>query len=263
MFKLHGGGSFMAAVAVQDLSERADGAALPTPGEKRAASWAGWFMAITFITSIPALLLYHPVLHDHTYILGAGHDTRIEFAAFLEVLLMISGIGVAVVMFPILRRESERLALGYVASRIVESAMIGVGIISLLAVVTLRGDLAASVGGNAASLQTVGRSLVAVHNWTFLMGPGFCVGVDDLLLGYLMYTTRLMPPRLAMVGLIGGPLIFASKIAVLFGTWTITSSTAGIFAIPVFIFEASFAIYLIVRGFRPSRVLSGEPATSG
>ena len=96
-------------------------------------------MAITFVTSIPALLLYHAVLHDHNYILGAGHDTRIEFAAVLEVFLMISGIGVAVVMFPILRRESERLALGYVASRIVESTMIGVGIISLLSVLTLRG----------------------------------------------------------------------------------------------------------------------------
>ncbi len=125
-------------MADQDRGERAADAALPTPSERRAASWAGWFMAITFITSIPALLLYHPVLHDHNYILGAGHDTRIELAAVLEVFLMISGIGVAVVMFPILRRQSERLALGYVASRIVESAMIGVGIISLLAVLTLR-----------------------------------------------------------------------------------------------------------------------------
>lgn len=218
-------------------------------------------MAITFIASIPAALLYHPVLHDHSYILGAGHDTRIELAAVLEVFLMISGIGVAVVMFPILKRESERIALGYVASRIIESAMIGVGIITLLAVLTLRHDLAASIGGNDGSLAVTGRALVAVHNWTFLMGPGFCVGVNDLLLGYLMYTTGLMPPRLALLGVIGGPLIFASKIAVVFGTWSITSSTAGIFAIPVIIFEASFAIYLIVKGFRPSRVLSGEPAT--
>jgi hypothetical protein len=218
-------------------------------------------MAITFVTSIAALLIYHPVLHDHKYILGPGHDTRIELAAVLEVFLAISGIGVAVVMFPILRRESERLALGYVASRIVESTMICVGLISVLSVLTLRGDLAASIGGNSGSLVIAGRTLVAIHDWTFLMGPGFCVGVNDLLLGYLMYSTGLMPPRLALVGLIGGPLIFASKILVVFGVWDIYSSTAGIFAIPVFIFEASFAIYLIVRGFRPSRVLSGEPAT--
>ena len=218
-------------------------------------------MAITFVTSIAALLLYHPVLHDHNYILGAGHDTRIEFAAVLEVFLMISGIGVAIVMFPILRRESEPLALGYVASRIVESTMIGIGIISLLAILTLRGDLAASVGADGGSLQVAGRSLVAIHEWTFVFGPGFCVGVNDVLLGYLMYSTGLMPPRLAVIGVIGGPLIFASKIAAVFGAFSFTSSAAGIFAIPVIIFEASFAIYLIVRGFRPSRVLCGEAAT--
>jgi hypothetical protein len=250
------------AVAVQDRGERAGGVALPSPGEKRGASWAGWFMAITFVTSIAALLLYHPVLHDHRYILGAGHDTQIELAAVLEVFLAISGIGVAVVMFPILRRESERLALGYVASRIVESTMICVGVISLLTVVTLRGDLAASIGANGGSLAIAGRALVDIHNWTFLMGPGFCVGVNDLLLGYLMYSTGLMPPRLAMLGLIGGPLIFASKIAVVFGAFGITSSTGGIFAIPVFVFEASFALYLIIKGFRPSRVLTGEPAST-
>ena len=253
----------MAAVAVQDRGERAAGAGLrlPTPGEKKAASWAGWFMAITFVTSIPAVLLYHPVLHDHNYILGAGHDTRIELAAVLEVFLMISGIGVAVVMFPILKRESERLALGYVASRIVESTMIGVGILSLLAVLTLRHDLATSAGANSGSLVITGRALVSIHNWTFLAGPGFCVGVNDILLGYLMYATALMPPRLAMFGLIGGPLIFVAKILVVFDVFGATSTAAGIFTIPVIVFEASFAIYLIVKGFRPSRVLSGGPAT--
>jgi hypothetical protein len=235
---------------------------LPTRGERHAASWAGWFMAITFLTSIPALLLYHSILHDHNYILGAGSKGRVEFAAFLEVLLPIGNIGVAVVLFPILKRQSERLALGYVASRIVESTVICVGLIALLSILTLRGDLAGSIGANADSLRIAGRSLVAVHDWTFLIGPGFCVGVDDLLLGYLMYATALMPPRLAMVGIVGGPLIFASKILVLFGVFDVYSSAAGIFALPVFVFEASFAIYLIAKGFRPSHVLTGEPATT-
>ncbi len=243
------------------LGARALDLKFATPGEKKAASWAGWFMAITFLTSIPALLIYHPVLHDHSYILGPGQDTRIELAAVLEVLCAVGGIGVAIAMFPILRRQSERMALGYVASRIVESTMICVGLIGLLSVLTLRGDLAASIAGNSGSLAIAGRTLVAIHDWTFAVGPGFCVGINDLLLGYLMYSTGLMPPRLAMVGLIGGPLIFVSKILVVFGVWDIYSSTAGIFAAPVFIFEALFAIYLIVWGLRPSRVLSGEPAT--
>jgi Domain of unknown function (DUF4386) len=175
---------------------------------------------------------------------------------------MIAGIGVAIVMFPILKRQNERMALGYVASRTVESSMICVGLISLLAILTLRGDLAASIGANGDSLQIAGRSLVAVKDWTFLIGPGFCVGVNDVLLGYLMYTTALMPPRLAMCGLVGGPLLFASCTLVLFGAYDQTSTVAGLLTLPVFVFEASFAIYLIIRGFRPSRVLSGEPATT-
>jgi len=233
----------------------------PTPREKRAASWAGWFMASTFVTSIAALLLYHSILHNHNYILGTGSKGRVELAVVLEVLLMIGGIGVAVVMFPILKRENERVALGYVASRIVESTMICVGFIALLSILTLRHDLAGSIGANGGSLVIAGRTLVAVHDWTFLVGPGFCVGINDLLLGYLMYATGLMPRRLAMFGLIGGPLIFLAKTLVVFDAFGATSSVANIFTIPVFIFEASFAIYLIVRGFRPSHVLSGEPAT--
>jgi hypothetical protein len=218
-------------------------------------------MAITFITSIPALLLYHSILHDRNFILGASSEGRVELAAFLEVLLIVANIGVAVVMFPILKRQSERLALGYVASRIVEAAMILIGVIALLAILTLRNDLAGTAGTSGGSLVIAGQTLVAIHDWSFLMGPGFMVGVNDLLLGYLMYATGLMPPRLAMFGLVGGPLIFLGRALVVFGAFSIYSSAAGAFAIPVFIFEASFAIYLIVRGFRASPVLTGQPAT--
>jgi hypothetical protein len=212
-------------------------------------------MASTFITSIAAVALYDPVLNDDGYILGAGNDGRVALGAFLEILLMVGNIGTAVVMFPILKRQSERLALGYVGSRIVESTLIGVGAISLLAVTTLRDDLAASVGPNAGSLDVAGRTLVAIHDWTFLLGPGFCVGVNGLLLGWLMYRSGLMPPRLAMLGVIGGPLIFASSIAVLFGAYD-QSGAHIIFSVPEAAFEASFAIYLIVRGFRPSSILA-------
>jgi hypothetical protein len=168
-----------------------------TPAERRTARIAGWLMASTFVTSIGAVILYDPVLNDTNYIVGAGHDGRIEFGILLEVLLMIGNVGTAVVMFPILRRQNERLALGYVGSRIIESALIGVGAVSLLAVLTLRSDLVGSIGSDGSSLAIAGRSLVALHDATFLFGPGFCVGVNGLLLGYLMYVTGLMPPRLA------------------------------------------------------------------
>jgi hypothetical protein len=229
-----------------------------TPQQRRTARIAGWLMASTFVTSIGAVALYDPVLNNSDYILGAGDDTRITLGAFLEILLMLGNIGTAVVMFPILRRQSETLSLSYVGSRIVESILIGVGAICLLAVVTLRGDLASSIGADGTSLDVAGQTLVAIHDWTFLFGPGFCVGVNGLLLGYLMYSSGLMPPRLAMLGVIGGPLIFASSIAVLFDAYE-QSGAHIIFSVPEAAFEASFAIYLIAKGFRPSPILS--PAT--
>jgi hypothetical protein len=166
----------------------------PSPQQRRIARIAGWLMASTFLTSIPAaLILYDPVLNDTGYILGAGDDTRVTLGALLEIFLMIGNVGTAVVMFPILRRYSERLALSYVASRTIEATIIGVGAISLLSVVTLRDDLAASIGGDGTSLNIAGQSLVAIHDWTFLLGPGFCVGVNGILLGWMMYRTGLMP----------------------------------------------------------------------
>jgi uncharacterized protein DUF4386 len=213
-----------------------------SPQQRRTARIAGWLMASTFLTSIPAaLILYDPVLNDTSYILGAGHDTRVTLGALLEIFLMIGNVGTAVVMFPILRRYSETLSLSYVASRTIEATVIGVGAISLLSVVTLRDDLAASIGAGGTSLGIVGRTLVAIHDWTFL-------------LGWMMYRTGLMPPRLAMLGVVGGPLIFASSIAVLFGAYE-QDGLHALFSIPEGAFEAAFAIYLIVKGFRASPIL--------
>ena len=234
-----------------------------SPGQRRRARIAGWLMASTFVTSIlAALIFYDPVLNDTGYILGGGHDTRVTLGALLEILLMIGNVGTAVVMFPILRRYSETLSLSYVASRTIESTLIGVGAISLLSVVTLRDDLAGSSGADHASLGVAGRALVAIHDWTFLFGPGFCVGVNGILLGWLMYRTGLMPPRLAMLGVIGGPLIFASSIAVLLGAYE-QDGPHALFSLSEAAFEAAFAIYLIAKGFRPSPVLDDAQYGSG
>jgi hypothetical protein len=178
---------------------------------RRTAFLAGVFFVITFITAIPALLLYDPVLNDADYILGAGADTRVELGSFLEVLLAIANIATAVVLFPILRRQQESLALGSVTARVVESTVIVVGLISLLSVVTLRQDFE-EVTGDDSPLNVAGQALVAIHDWTFLLGPGFCVAVGNgLLLGYLMYASGLVPRPMAMLGLIGGTLIFVSS----------------------------------------------------
>src|SRR6266576_3767783 len=184
---------------------------------RRTAFVVGLLFSVTFVVSIPAaLVLYTPVL-DHTdYILGAGADDRIALGAFLEMILIVANIGSAVVLFPILKRQNESLALGYVTARVMESVFIAAGPLSLMAIVTLRQDVG-GVGG-AASLVGVGRALVAIHDWTFLLGPGWVVGVGNgLILGYLMYRSGLVPRGMAMLGLIGGPLIIASGTAVMFG----------------------------------------------
>ena len=133
------------------------------------------------------MILYGPVLNDPNYIIGAGADTNVLWAALLEVILVIAYIGTAVTLFSILKRQNEGLALGYVTARVAESIVIAVGIISLLAVVALRQEFAGAAGADAATLVAIGKSLVAIHDATFLLGPGFCVGIGNgLMLGYLM-----------------------------------------------------------------------------
>jgi hypothetical protein len=170
----------------------------------------------------------------------------------LELLLIIANIGTAVVLFPLLRRQNEILILGYVTARIVECVFIAVGLLSLLTVVTLR---QVAAGADPGSLVLVGQSLVALHAWTFLLGPGFVVGVGNgLMLGYLMYRSALVPWGLAVLGLIGGPLVTASGIAVLFGVIEAGSVLQAIATIPEFLWELFLGIWPIVKGFNPSAV---------
>jgi hypothetical protein len=215
---------------------------------------------ITFITAIPAYFFYVPVLDDPRYIVGDGADTSVSMGAFLELLLIIANIGTAVVLYPILKRVNEILILGYVTARVVECVFIAVGILSLLTVVTLRQE--ATAGADAASLVTAGESLVALHNWTRLLGPGFVVGVGNgLILGYLMYTSRLVPRGMAVLGLIGGTLIIASGVGVLLGLIEEGGVVQGIATIPEFFWELLLGIWPIVRGFNRSAIARLEHAS--
>ncbi len=221
----------------------------------------GVLFIMTFVFSIPALLFYSPVLNHPDYVLGAGADTRIAFGAFFEIILVIANIGTAIAIFPMLKRQSESVSLGYVASRVFESAIIGVGIVSLLAVVTLRQDLVGATGTDAAALVTAGRSLVAIHDATFLLGPAFCAGFGNgVLLGYLMFKSGLVPRQMAILGLVGGPLAIATATAVLFGLYEQTSAISFFFTIPEILWEGSFGIYLTVKGFKPAPLAASYDA---
>ena len=210
----------------------------------------GVLFLITFAASIPAAFyFYAPVLDEANYILGAGADTRVAWGALFEVILVITGIGTAVVLYPVVKRQNEGVALGYVAARTIESAVIAVGLISLLSIVTLRESLAGAA--DAASSTALGQTLVAVHDWTFLMGPGFMVAVGNgMLLGYLMYRSGLVLRGMALLGLIGGPLLFVSSIAVLFDVWEQTSAVAFGFTAFEIAWELSIGFYLTFKGFR-------------
>jgi hypothetical protein len=222
----------------------------------------GVLYLITFITSIPALFVFFaPVLDDPRYILGPGADTSVAWGAFLEMILIIAQIGTAVVVFPLLRRQNEILALGYVTARVMESVFTAVGIVSLLTIVTLRQE--ATAGADAASLLTAGESLVALKNWTFLLGPGFMVGVGNgLILGYLMYTSRLVPRAMAVLGLVGGPLIIVTGVGVMFGVIEEGGAVQTIATIPEALWELSLGIWPIVRGFNPSAVARLQPESA-
>ena len=220
---------------------------------RKLAFIAGVFWIVTFVASIPALFLYGPVLNHVHYVLGSGGDTRIAVGAFLEVVLAIAGIGTAVTMFPIIKRQSESMALGFIASRVFESTIIVVGIISVLSAVTLRKDIGGSGAADPAALVVAGRSLVAIHKWSFLLGPGVCAGLGNgLLLGTLMYRSELVPRRMALLGVIGGPLLLVSCTAVLFGAYKQTAGVAGLLTVPEFLWELSLGVYLIANGFKTS-----------
>lgn len=224
---------------------------------RKTAVLAGVFFIIAAVAALAGLALYGPVLSDPRYIVTAsGGGVRVLLGACCEVILAIAVIGTAVTLFPVVKRQNEGVALGYVAGRIVEAVVIVTGIISLLSVVTLRRDFAGAAGANGVSLVALGKALVAVHDWTFLFGPGLAIGVNTLMLAYLMYRSGLVPRLIAVLGLIGGPVVFVSSTAALFGLYPQVSVWGSIAAIPVFAWEMSLAVWLIVKGFKPSAIAS-------
>lgn len=214
----------------------------------------GLFFAGTFVFSIPALFFYDPLLKNAEYILSGGFETRIAMGALFEIFLAICNIATAILLYPLARRARESLALGFVAVRVVESLLILSGVVSLMAVLSLRS--AAGPAADPAALKAAGQALVAFHGRTFLLGPQFCSGFGNgLLLGYLMYRSGLVPPRLALIGVVGGPLAFLGGVLVLFGL--LQPLSAGLFAFTSLeiVWELSITVYTLAKGFRPGPLL--------
>jgi len=218
----------------------------PISSTRKTALAAGVLYLLTFV-SIPTLALYKSV-HDPNYIIGPGPDTSVIIGGILEIIVALAGIGTAVALYPVLKKQNEGVALGLVGSRILEAGTIFAGVMFLLTAVTMRQN---SVGAEA---LITSRTLVTMYDRMFLIGQSFMPAVNDILLGFLLYQSKLVPRGLTLIGLVGGPILIAGDICVLFGLVGQHDPTTALFAVPVALFEFSLGIYLIVKGFKSTPV---------
>ena len=213
---------------------------------RKTALVVGVFYLLSFV-SIPTLGLYAG-LRDPDYVLGPASGTGAIWGAVLEMIVALAGIGTAVALYPVVKRQDEARALGFVGTRVVEAATIVAGIVVVMSMVTLR------QGGAGPGALAAGEVLVAMHNWTFLTGQGFLPAVNAVLLGSLLYQSRLVPRILPILAFIGAPLLTISFLATLFGFWTQVSPVSALLTIPIAVWEFSLGVYLIVKGFKPSPI---------
>jgi len=225
---------------------------------RRTSLVAGALYLVTFVTSIPTLALYEPLREHADFVLGAGSTTGVLWGALLEVVLALSCVGTAVVLFPVAKRQSETAALGFLAARVLEGGLILLGVVSLLSVVALRADAHASADVDSASLVTAGSTLTAVYDQTFLLGQSLMPVVSALCLGSVMYRSGLVPRIIPVIGLVGAPLLLASDIAIFWGLYQQGTSLAGLAALPIAVWEFALGVWLVVKGFRPTR-LDAQP----
>jgi hypothetical protein len=223
---------------------------------RKAALIAGLCYIGTFVFSIPALGLYDGVLNNPNFVLGAGSDQGVLWGGLIEILTALTGIGTAVALYPVIKRHGPGRAVGFVASRTLEAAMIFAGVLAVLAVYTLRQDFAG--GTDTAALTTSASSLVAVKDWSFLLGPGIMATVNALCFATIMYQSRLVPRWIPTLGLIGAPLLLVSSTATLFGAWDQVSSAALLMALPIATWEFSVGVYMTVKGFRTPSAIGAD-----
>jgi hypothetical protein len=226
---------------------------------RKTALVAGVLYLITFI-SIPTLALYGPVKDHRDWILSSGSHTGVLVGGFLEVIVALACIGTAVTLYPVLKRQNEGMALGFAAARILEAGMIFTGVVSLLSLVTLRQSLGAAAGANAGALIATAASHVAVYNWAFLLGQSLIPGINAVLLGTLLYRSRLVPRIIPVIGLIGAPLLICTVIATMFGGLKLGSPMPA--ALVVAAWELSLGVWLVVKGFKPSPITTGMTAAA-
>jgi hypothetical protein len=223
----------------------------PTDPTRKTSLVAGILYLITFIAGIPSVFFLAPVLNNVNYIISAGTDVQVIFGASLDLVNALACIGTAVALFWVVKRQNESFALGFVATRLVEGTTIITGVVCILALVTLRQTV--GVGTDSAALVAVGQALVAVRNWTFTIGPSLMPALNALLLGTLMYQSRLVPRLIPAAGLIGFPLQLSAAVLTIFGINN--TIWQGIAVVPIFFWELSLGLWMAIKGFNQSASL--------
>ena len=224
---------------------------------RRVARTFGIVFVLTWVTGIAGRVLLNPVYSEADFVLGEGAGMSVFLGALFEFGVIATNIATAVILYPIAKRYTEMGAVGYVTARLVESAFILVGLMSLLTVVTLQQDVAGTATADAASLVTAGKVLTATYDWSFLFGPGLMAGVGNgLILGYVMYRSGLIPKRLAMLGPVAGSVHIIGFLGVLFGAFEPGSTPQFAFTALEMVWEAALPIYCIRKGFKPTDTVS-------
>jgi len=223
---------------------------------------SGIFYLLTFASSIAAVVYFlKPVLDDPNYIVGPGQDTRVIIGCLLDVVNALTCVGSAVAVYAVVKRQNHAMALGFVTSRLYEAAVVMIGVVSLLGVVAMRHDLTGVQSADRNTLLITGHSLVAMRDYTFLLGPNLAAAINAVLFGTLLYKSRLVPRVIPTMGLIAAPLLLAPTLATILGATEHGSIWWAPGGALIFVWELSVGLYMTFKGFKPSPLTAEPPRT--
>jgi hypothetical protein len=224
---------------------------------QKAAKIVGVLFILAAVSAVAGVMLYDPILNGSDYLInGSKHANQVILGALMELILVVSAVGTATTMFPILRRYNETIALWHVCFRFLEAIVITVGVISVLSLLTLSQEFVAAGAPDVAAFQTSGTVLKDIHEWTFMLGPNFMLGINTMMYSYIFYKTKLVPRFIPILGMTGATLVFICALLVMFDVIEQVSVWGGLLALPVAANEMILAVWLIMKGFNSSALAS-------
>lgn len=229
---------------------------------RQTATFVGVMFILATVSAILGLYFYQPILNGPDYLInGAANQNQVSLGVLMELILVCSNMGTAIGLFPLLKPYSERIALGHFSFRFLEVVIITIGIVSVLSLLTLSQDFVAAAAPDASTYHAAGTLLLAVHTWTFALGPLFMLGVNTFMYSYLLYKSKLVPRPLAGLGLTGATLVLVAALLVLFGVYPQLSVPVTLLALPIASYEMILAGWLIVKGFNSAAIAAESAKT--